>query len=123
MFQYEATVIRIVDGDTLWLRVDLGFKIRVDVDVRLAHINTPEKLNYGISGVIDPAMLYINNCIPPGSTCVVEISRAEKWGRWLGTIRYLKGSTSRDDILRSGTVLNDELVKNGLARSYEGGKK
>jgi len=123
MFQYEAMVMRIVDGDTIWLDVDLGFKVRMQVDVRLAHIDTPELVNYGLKGVSSPAIEYVNQCVPPGAVCVVNIIRAEKYGRWLAEIYYKPGSVDRDEILRSGTNLNDELVKKGFAKAYEGGKK
>jgi micrococcal nuclease len=119
MFQYEAQVLRIVDGDTLWLSVDLGFKIHYQIDVRLAHINAPEIANFTLDGITNPAIIYINQCVPVGSTCVVEISRAEKYGRWLGTIFYLKGSKLRDEILRAGSSLNDELVARGYAKVYK----
>jgi endonuclease YncB( thermonuclease family) len=123
MFQYEAEVLRIVDGDTLWLEVHLGFKIRLEVDVRLANLNAPDVVQWTPSGLSEPAMNYVSQCVPPGSTCIVDIQRAEKYGRWLAVIYYLKGSTDREEIGRSGHNLNDELIKLGLAQQYSGGKK
>ena len=35
MFEYAATVVRVVDGDTIYFDVDLGFFIRMTMDVRL----------------------------------------------------------------------------------------
>lgn len=123
MFQYEATVIRIVDGDTLWLNVDLGFKIHYEIDVRLADVNTPEVVKYGVSGISDPAKAYVQQCVPPGSVCVVDISRPEKYGRWLARIYYQPGVSDRSKILANPRVLNDELVQRGFAQRYEGGKR
>lgn len=118
MFQYEAVVLRIVDGDTLWLNLDLGFKVHVEIDVRLAHINAPELVHWTESGLSDPAITYVTECVPPGSTCVVDISKADKYGRWLGVVRFLPGVTDRYEIIRSGRVLNDELKEKGFAVSY-----
>lgn len=42
MYQYNAIVERIVDGDTLDLLIDLGFRTFVKQRVRLYGINTPE---------------------------------------------------------------------------------
>jgi len=123
MFQYEARIIRIVDGDTLILDVDLGFKIHHEVTVRLARIDTPETVNYSARGIADPAKIYTENHCPVGSVCVVEISRAEKYGRWLAEILYLPGEVDRVKILANPHVLNDELVRGGFAKSYSGGKK
>lgn len=123
MFQYEAKIIRVIDGDTMILDVDLGFKIRTEIDVRLAHINTPEIVNFGLNGVEDKAKMYVEAWCPPGSIVVVNISRAEKYGRWLAEILFQPGVDDRNDILLNARVLNDELVREGLAQKYEGGKK
>jgi endonuclease YncB( thermonuclease family) len=119
MFQYAARMIRIVDGDTVWLDVDLGFHIHLHIDVRLAWINAPEKVNFSLTGLQDKAMNHIQANLPPGAFCVVEVTRAEKFGRWLGVIKFLPGSESVTDILAAGVNLNDELVKKGFAVRYK----
>jgi endonuclease YncB( thermonuclease family) len=119
MYQYAARMIRIVDGDTVWLDVDLGFHIHLHVDVRMAYINSPERVRWTLKGISDPAMNHIQANLPPGAFCVVEISRAEKFGRWLGVIKYMPGSESVTDVLAAGVNLNDELVKKGYAVRYK----
>jgi endonuclease YncB( thermonuclease family) len=42
LYIYKATLVRVVDGDTLILLVDLGFKVYKEITVRLARINAPE---------------------------------------------------------------------------------
>lgn len=42
MFVYNGTVVRVIDGDTIILKLDLGFNINYEVTVRLAHVNTNE---------------------------------------------------------------------------------
>jgi len=123
MFQYAAKILRIVDGDTLSLDIDLGFYVRTVQTVRLAGIDTPETVKFRVGGIVDPAAQYVARMTPIGSACVVEISRAEKYGRWLARILYLPGETDRAEILRQPRVLNDELVREGLAKNYSGGKK
>lgn len=123
MYEYMAVVKRIIDGDTMILDVDLGFKIHHEVDVRLAHVNTPEAVNYSAQGIVDPAAVYVAQCVPPGAICIVQISRQEKYGRWLAMILFKPGATKREEILQQPRVLNDELIQKGLAKAYEGGKK
>ena len=123
MFQYAAKVLRIIDGDTLVLDVDLGFKIHTEINARLARINAPDVLNYGLNGVEDVAAKYVIQRCPPGSVCVVNISRAEKYGRWLAELFYKPGVFDRDVIIKSGSCLNDEMVRDGIALPYAGGKK
>ena len=42
MFEYNAEVLRIVDGDTLDARIDLGFNVHVNKRIRLMGIDTWE---------------------------------------------------------------------------------
>lgn len=42
MYEYNATVVRVVDGDTLEVRFDLGFGISFTEKLRLLRVNTPE---------------------------------------------------------------------------------
>lgn len=119
MFQYEAKMLRVVDGDTVVLDVDLGFRVRLEVTARLAHINVPEKVNFTLSGVRDKAAGYILQVLPVGAVCIVDVTKTEKYGRWLVTIRYLRGETRRAEILARGVNLNDELVRLGFAQRYK----
>lgn len=48
-YSYKAKLGRVVDGDTVWLDVDLGFNIWAHLGFRLEGINTPE--------VVGPALL------------------------------------------------------------------
>lgn len=42
MYVYNAVVTRVVDGDTLDMTVDLGFKVCIDIRARLYGVDTPE---------------------------------------------------------------------------------
>lgn len=42
MFEYEAEVTRVVDGDTYDVNVDLGFNIKMSMRVRMKDVDTPE---------------------------------------------------------------------------------
>lgn len=41
-YEYNAELIRVVDGDTVWVRVDLGFRLYRDISLRIGNINAPE---------------------------------------------------------------------------------
>ena len=41
-YTFNAKLIRVVDGDTVWAHVDLGFDIWKKVNVRLHGIDAPE---------------------------------------------------------------------------------
>lgn len=111
MYQYKATVERIVDGDTIDVIIDLGFKITTNQRIRLAGINTPETYNVKKDseeykkGVL--ARQFVEQRIAAnGNQIVVETDKyTGKYGRYLGTI-FLADSQQ---------TLNDELVKKGHA--------
>jgi micrococcal nuclease len=117
MYRYQATVVRIVDGDTVYLDVDLGFFIRMTLDMRLKGVNTPELRGEEREAGLR-AKAFVEAAIPPGALVVVDTFKAEKYGRYLADIWYLPGAKKRDDIIANGRLLNKELVDNGLAVPY-----
>jgi endonuclease YncB( thermonuclease family) len=114
MFQYKARVERIVDGDTLWIDVDLGFFLRQKMHLRLWRVNTPEiRGAERVEGL--RAKQYVTDTLPPGSTVVVKTYKIEKYGRFLADVYYLPGCEDSDEILTQGIHLNQELLDKGLA--------
>ena len=92
MYEYKATVVRWVDGDTVDLRVDLGFRINFEDRFRLydptRYVDTPEKgeKNY------DEARLCSEKVYPPGSNITVRTFKKDKYGRWLAQIPEVTGA-------------------------------
>lgn len=42
MYEYDAWVMRVIDGDTVELEVELGFHVKITEKFRLLGIDTPE---------------------------------------------------------------------------------
>ncbi|MCG6185936.1 thermonuclease family protein [Maribellus maritimus] len=111
MYQYKATVKRIVDGDTLDVVIDLGFKITTNQRIRLANINTPE--TYNVKKDSDEysrgmeSKIFVEQRIAANDfEVIIETDKdVGKYGRYIGTIRLADNEIT----------LNDELVKMGLA--------
>lgn len=112
MYKYKAIIERIVDGDTIDVIIDLGFKITTNQRIRLANINTPETYNVkkdsaeykkGMAAkefVIQRVEANNNNAI------VVTSKETGKYGRYIGVIWLADNETS----------LNVELVEKGFAK-------
>lgn len=49
-YRYAADVLRVIDGDTLEVRVDLGFSVYVAERIRLRGVNAPELNRRGPTG-------------------------------------------------------------------------
>jgi micrococcal nuclease len=107
----NARVIRIVDGDTLHLDVDLGFDSRISTSCRLDGIDTPEMKTP--AGKVAKARL--EALLPVGTELVMQTVKdnREKYGRYLTTIFF------------PGTLgsINQQLIDEKLAVAYSGGKK
>jgi len=115
MYQYKAEVVRIVDGDTIDVVIDLGFKITTHQRIRFARINTPETYNVKKdSEEYQKGMLakqYVEQRLVANKNEIkLETEKVtEKYGRYIGTIWLADSETS----------LNDELVENGFAKYVE----
>ena len=117
MFTYKATVIGIVDGDTVDFNIDLGFETFRKIRVRLYGINTPE---LHIADQVEAALAakkYVEEALPTGKVIYITTfkDKTEKYGRYLANIYT-------DEQLTEPS-LNKQLVTQGLAVEYFGGKK
>lgn len=114
MFQYSATVVRVVDGDTAYFDIDLGFQIRMTIDVRFRGVNTPETRGPSREAGLK-SKAFVAAALPVDSLVILNTYKAEKYGRYLADIYYLPGAKTRDEILAKGRLLNKELLDKGLA--------
>ena len=107
MFEYSAEVIKIIDGDTIKAKVDLGFSVHVVENLRLFGLNAPE---HG-SPEGDAATEWLKVQLPIGSTIIVKTQKdkTEKFGRMLASV-----------VLSNGTDLNSALIASGHAKSWDG---
>jgi micrococcal nuclease len=112
MWEYKARVTRVVDGDTLDLRIDLGFSISVEIRARLSGVDTPE--TYGVKkGCAEylagkRATEFVEAWLE--SPEVVVRSRKNstgKYGRWIVEV-----FNEREE------SLNEALLQSGLAKPY-----
>lgn len=85
MFEYQCKIVRVIDGDTVVVNIDLGFRIRVEHSVRLAGINAPEKNT--IEG--KEAAKFLSILLPVGAVVAMKTEKpypADKYGRWVADI-------------------------------------
>ena len=110
--QFQARVKRVVDGDTLDLDIDLGFRITLRERVRLMGIDTPE------TRTRDPiekanglkSKEFVIGFVADGSV-VIRVHGFGKFGRPLV------------DLYKDDICLNERLVHLGLAAPYFGGNR
>ena len=90
MYEYKATMVKIVDGDTVDVSIDLGFDIQYNSRVRLYGINTPESRTRDLEekkkGLAAKAR--VEELVPIGSSVILSTQKDGngKFGRILGMI-------------------------------------
>ena len=118
-FWYGAKVLKVVDGDTLDLMIDLGFNIHHKIRVRLFGVNTPESRtkdlkekelglkakSFTLDWLTNHDWVFVNT-IP---------DKNDKYGRVLAKIY---SSDKIDDPVTA--CLNNDIIASGLAREYYG---
>ncbi len=118
MYTYKATVTRIVDGDTIYVDIDLGFFLRQMMKVRLRGVNTPE-----IRGVERPeglkAKQFVVDSLADCPAVVIKTSKIGKYGRYIADVWFLPGSDDAGEILSKGEKLNQLLLKKKLAKPMD----
>jgi len=122
-YNFRVTKInRVVDGDTIDVTIDLGFDLYKKERVRVAGVDTPEKRTRNLEEKalgID-ATNWLKKKLADAITGDDELTiRTElsggvgKYGRLLGWLYIGDGDVS----------LNEEMITQGYAWSYDGGTK
>lgn len=118
LYNYKAKVVKVVDGDTVDVVMELGFDISYSARVRLLGINTPESRTKDLvekaAGL--EAKDFVVQWLEDRDNIVIlstQLDGKGKFGRVLGMI------CDKD----TEEVLNETLVKEGHAVHYDGGKR
>ena len=122
-WNYNATVTRVVDGDTFDCSIDLGFDLTIKQRVRVAGVDTPEKRTRDKEEKklgLDATLWLedkLNEAAAAGYGLIVrtELDKGStgKYGRLLGWL-YI-GDADRS--------LNEQMIEEGYAWEYDGGTK
>ena len=99
---YRATLERIIDGDTIDVLLDLGFKVFTLQRLRLLYIDTPER---GQPGYLEATHELAELLNPTGrlQPLIVHTIRRDGFGRWLATV-WIAGSDAS---------INEQMIQRG----------
>jgi endonuclease YncB( thermonuclease family) len=100
IFTYRAKIEDVVDGDTLWCVVDLGWGVQTRQKLRLRGLNAAEMISE--SG--QKAKRYLKSKLPKGKAFILTTSKSDKFDRYLA------------DIWVGEVYLNELLVRKGYAQ-------
>ena len=121
MYEYRCKILRVVDGDTVDIDIDLGFGIWMHRErVRMMGIDTPESRTrdlvekaFGLA-----SKQFVKDNLPIGSIHVLKTEIDKKGEDAKGKFGRVLG-----DFIIDGKRLTDMLVESGHAVAYFGGSK
>lgn len=118
LWTYRVEVLRVLDGDTIDCRVDLGFGLSVQPGAgfllgrfRLWGINAPE-----LHSADHLAALAAQDALHlalPSQFSWIQSRRPDKYGRWLALVW-----TKLEDVGDIQKSVNADLLRRGLVRAY-----
>jgi len=116
MYEYNCTVTRVVDGDTIDVILDLGFSVLHKCRVRLYGIDTPESRtkNQDEKARGKLAAKYLKDSINNGTEIILRSKLKDskgKYGRVLG------------EIIVDNININQSMIEKYLAVQYTGQSK
>ena len=123
MYEYAVKkIVKVVDGDTVDVEIDLGFSLTKKERIRLAGIDTPEtrtrdaeEKKKGIE-----CKKRLSDIIEDQENEVILKSHGVgKFGRCLGELSYM----TEDEEGEYEVNINQSLVNEKLAEEYFGGKR
>ncbi len=125
MFEYNATILRVVDGDTVDVDIDLGFGMAyVKQRVRMLGIDTPEsrtrdleEKKFGLA-----SKKYVEKYLKVGEKYKLKTALDKgKYGRILG--EFFITEQEGHPVYETEFNLNQEMIKDGYAVAYYGQSK
>ena len=122
VYEYKCKIVRVVDGDTVDVDIDLGFGVWMHKErIRLHGIHTPESRTRDLEekkyGLL--AKEQIRFFLPEGSmqTLVTVRDKAGKFGRILGKFKIFDSKNDCE------TTINDLMIQEHHAAPYFGQSK
>ena len=122
MFEYNCTIVKVIDGDTVDVDIDLGFGVWLKKQrIRLYGIDTPESRTRDLEekkyGLVAKAFVLAH--LPLGSTRTLTTvqDKTGKYGRILGKFK------AYDSDLDAWVNLNQWMIIKHLGVEYHGQSK
>ncbi len=116
MHTYKAYLERVVDGDTIHVVLDLGFKIQHREILRLTKINAPEIATPAGKKASDT----LKKILKDVQVLVVKTNKTDIYGRYLADVFFdeKKKETDLKKLADGGTYLSQLLLDRGVVEVF-----
>lgn len=121
LYTYKAQVERVIDGDTLLVKIDLGFHTFSEQRLRLRGINAKEltSKNPAAKQRALAAKEFVTKRLEGLDFIVLKSYKTDKYGRFVADVFYHHTHKDRTLVAQKGHFLNQDLISQGLADVYE----
>ena len=116
LYVYKAFVEDVIDGDTLLIRIDLGFHTWTDQRIRLRGVDTKELSsdNHESKQLAEKAKTYVENKLKDIPFVVLKTYKTDIYGRFVADVFYHPTMTKKEMIAITGFYLNQEIIDDGV---------
>ena len=122
MYTYNIELLKVVDGDTIDAKIDLGFDVSIKKRVRFLGVDAPESRTRDLEekkkGLA--AKDRVKELLEGANTIQLKSHGVGKYGRCLGELHIDVVDGKEKMTLES---VNELLIKEGHAVEYHGGKR
>ncbi len=128
LYTYKAVVDRVIDGDTLIARIDLGFDVWVNQRLRFRGVNTEELNPSVIAGPMSlsngakqspdraqQAKQFVEEKLKDLDFVVIKSYKTDIYGRYVVDLFYHPALSKKEEVAKQGFFLNAQLLEAGLA--------
>ena len=113
LFTYQATLKKVIDGDTLLVAAQLAPLLTKELKLRLRGLDCPE-ISTAAGGA---AKAFVEKLLKPGDEIILRTTKPDKYDRYLADV-FLRPPGGGDELF-----LNNALLAGGYAVRYDGGAK
>ncbi|MBT8465591.1 MAG: thermonuclease family protein [Deltaproteobacteria bacterium] len=111
-YLYNAEPHDVIDADTLYLDIDLGFEVIRRQRIRLARVDAPARdTAEGARG-----RRYVREQLAVARSIVVKTVKTDLHGRYVAHVFYAFNNRGIESTFLKGRYLNQELVDKGFAK-------
>tara|TARA_R110002012_G_scaffold301696_1_gene502100 strand:- start:250 stop:645 length:396 start_codon:yes stop_codon:yes gene_type:complete len=124
--EYQATIVRVIDGDTIDVDIDLGFDNWLHKQrIRLCGIDTPESRTRDkqekVHGLL--AKKCVQEHLEVGKSYPLRTTKKGKFGRYLGEFKTGKGFITKILIKAKLAVIYDGQNKKEIQAAHKANRK
>ena len=113
-YVYKAVVDKVIDGDTILVKLDLGFQVWRNQRLRFASIDAPAMDEEGGQ----KAFHFVRDQLAKVDFVMVKTNKIDLYGRYVGHVFYSANEKDKAKIFSNGRYLNQELLNRNLAVVY-----